>query len=321
MPPNARILILGKEGQVARALRESLPAHGVEVSAIGRPEIDLLEPQTAAKAILAAAPSLVILAAAYTAVDRAEDDADAARTINAVAPGAVAEAAAEIGAPIVHFSTDYVFDGKKTSPYLEDDTPAPLGVYGATKLAGEAAVAEANPRHVILRTAWVCSPTGSNFVKTILRLAAERPALRVVADQYGVPTFAADIARAVQLIAARLDADEPLGTRHWGLFHLANEGLTTWHGFASAIVAGAAARGLKPVPVEAIAAADYPARARRPGYSKLSTSKIADVYGVRMPAWQASLETCLDTLLGPPGPAGTGHEAAERPLAPHYRRS
>ncbi len=309
MPANARILILGKEGQVARALRETLPAHGWEVTAIGRPEIDLLEPQSAAKAILAAAPTLVILAAAYTAVDRAEDDAEAARAINAVAPGAVAKAASDVGAPIIHFSTDYVFDGKKTSPYLEDDTPAPLGVYGATKLAGEAAVAQANPRHVILRTAWVCSPTGSNFVKTMLRLAAERPAIRVVADQYGVPTFAADIARAVQIVAARLHADEPLATKHWGLFHLANEGLTTWHGFASAIVAGAAARGLKPVPVEAISTADYPTRARRPAYSKLSASKIADIYSVRMPAWQASLETCLNTLIGAPGTAGTGHEA------------
>ncbi len=305
MPEKPRILILGKEGQVARALREVLPANGFDVTAIGRPEIDLLDPQTAARAILAAAPTLVILAAAYTAVDRAEDDGEAANTINAVAPGAVAGAAFDIGAPIIHFSTDYVFDGTKPSPYTEDDTAAPLGVYGATKLAGELAVARANPRHVILRTAWVCSPTGSNFVKTILRLAAERPVLRVVADQHGVPTFAADIAQAVQTIALRLHADKPVETGHWGLFHLANEGLTTWHGFASAIVARAAARGVKPVPVEAISTADYPTRARRPAYSKLSTAKIAEIYGIRMPAWQASLETCLDTLLGPAGPAAS----------------
>lgn len=309
MPQKPRILILGREGQVARALREILPAGGFEVTAVGRPEIDLLDPQTAAKAILAAAPALVILAAAYTAVDRAEDDAEAANRINAVAPGAVAEAASQAGAPIIHFSTDYVFDGAKTSPYLEDDAAAPLGVYGATKLAGELAVAQANPRHVILRTAWVCSPTGSNFLKTILRLAAERPALRVVADQHGAPTFASDIAQAVKLIATRLLADEPLGARHWGLFHVANEGLTTWYGFASAIVARAAARGVKPVPVEAISTADYPTRAQRPAYSKLSSAKLADVYGIRMPAWQVSLETCLDSLLGPPAPTASGQEA------------
>ena len=293
-----RILILGKEGQIARALRELLPSQGIEVAAIGRPEIDLLAPQSAADAVLEFAPTLVILPAAYTAVDRAEDDVEAAWIINAVAPGIVAKAASDIGAPIVYFSTDYVFDGGKGAPYAEEDATAPLSVYGSTKLAGEAAVARANPRHVILRTAWVCSPTGSNFVKTILRLAAERPSLRVVADQQGAPTFAADIARAVALISARLHSNVPVGEEHWGLFHLANDGLTSWHGFAEAIIAGSAARGGQSVPVEAITTGEYPTRARRPAYSKLSAAKIKRIYGVHMSAWEESLEVCLDTLLG-----------------------
>ena len=292
------ILIFGKEGQVARALRQLLPSQGMEVAAIGRPDIDLLDPQSAADAVLEFAPTLVILPAAYTGVDRAEDDAAAARIINAVAPGIIAKAASDIGAPILYFSTDYVFDGSKRAPYTEEDATAPLSVYGATKLAGEAAVARANPRHVILRTAWICSPSSSNFVKTILRLAAERQALRVVADQQGVPTFAADIARAVAQILARLHSDVPACEEHWGLFHLANEGLTRWHGFAEAIIAGSAARGGRSVPVEAIATGEYTTRARRPAYSKLSAAKIKRIYGVHMPAWEESLEVCLDTLLG-----------------------
>jgi dTDP-4-dehydrorhamnose reductase len=299
MTQDARILIIGKDGQVARALRDALPTMGMTAAAIGRPEIDLLKPELAVNAILAAKPTLVVLAAAYTAVDRAEDDAEAAWMVNAIAPGIVARAAAEAGAPIIHFSTDYVFDGTKRVPYTEDDAAAPLGVYGMTKFAGESAVAKANPRHVILRTAWVCSATGSNFLRTILRFAAERPVLRVVADQSGAPTFAADIARAVGGMAARLHSDAPANDENWGLFHLTGEGITSWHGFAEAIVAGWAARGGRHVPVEAIGTADYPTRARRPAYSKLSAEKIARVYGVRMPPWEDSLNACLDTLLGP----------------------
>jgi dTDP-4-dehydrorhamnose reductase len=316
MTRDARILIIGKEGQVARALRDTLPAMGLRADAIGRPEIDLLKPESAADAVLAAEPTLVVLAAAYTAVDRAEDDTGAAWMVNAVAPGAVARAAAEAGAPILHFSTDYVFDGTKQAPYTEDDAAAPLGVYGATKLAGENAVAKANSRHVILRTAWVCSVTGSNFMKTILHLAAERPALRVVADQFGAPTFAADIARAVGTMAARLHSSNP-PKENWGIFHLASEGITSWHGFAEAIVAGWVARGGRHVPVEEIATADYPTRARRPAYSKLSTGKVECVYGVQMPHWETGLDACLDTLLGPvkSPPAATGQGSSEARFA------
>lgn len=295
-----RILVIGREGQVAQALRAALPTPGTEVIAVGRPDVDLLQAETVASAVRAVRPTLVVLPAAYTAVDRAEDEPDAAYAINAVAPGVIAAAAADVGAPIVHFSTDYVFDGSTATPYREDDATAPLGVYGASKLAGELAVARANPRHVILRTAWVCSPIGANFVKTMLRLAAERPALRVVADQHGAPTFAADLARAVATIHGRLhDNGDAANDERWGVFHLASEGVTTWHGFAEAIVDGLARRGGLRVPVEAIATSEFPTRARRPAYSKLATDKIARVYGVRMPDWRIGLEVCLDTLVGP----------------------
>lgn len=295
-----RILVIGREGQVAQALRATLPAAGAEVIAVGRPDVDLLQAETVASAVREARPTLVVLPAAYTAVDRAEDEADAAHAVNAVAPGIIAAAAAEVGAPIVHFSTDYVFDGSKTTPYREDDATAPLGVYGASKLAGEQAVARANPRHVILRTAWVCSPTGANFVKTMLRLAAERPALRVVADQHGAPTFAADLAQAVAAIGGRLhDDSDAAGDERWGVFHLASEGVTTWHGFAEAIVDESARRGGRRVPVEAISTSEFPTRARRPAYSKLATDKIARVYGVKMPDWRDGLDACLTTLVGP----------------------
>lgn len=310
--PRPLLLVTGRDGQVARAIRDALPAAGWDVAATGRPEADLERPETVAEAIRQARPAIVVSAAAYTAVDKAEDEPDRAHAVNAVAPGLIAAAAAEVGAPIIHFSTDYVFDGTKQSPYVETDPTAPLGVYGATKLAGEAAVAAANPRHVIVRTAWVASPVGSNFVRTMLRLAAERPALRVVADQIGAPTFAADLADAVRIIADRLIAPGTPGSEPYGVFHLSSEGEASWHGFAEAIVAGAARRGGRAVPVEAIATADYPTRARRPAYSKLSSEKIARVYGVRLPHWRASLETCLDVLLRAPHDAGVSHQSARR---------
>jgi dTDP-4-dehydrorhamnose reductase len=294
--------VTGREGQLARAIRELLPAAGWHVEAIGRPEVDLERPGTVADAIRRARPAVVVSAAAYTAVDRAEDEPERAAAVNAVAPGVVAAAAAEVGAPVIHVSTDYVFDGSKRSPYSEADATKPLGVYGATKLAGEVAVAAANPRHVILRTAWVASPVGTNFVRTMLRLAAERPALRVVADQRGAPTFAADLASAVRAVADRLIANPPPGPEHYGIFHIASAGETSWHGFAEAIVDGAARRGVARVPVEAITTAEFPTRARRPAYSKLSSDRIASVYGIRLPHWRDGLERCLDTLIGPPIP-------------------
>lgn len=311
-PTRPLLLVTGREGQVARAIRDLLPDAGWDVAAIGRPEADLERPEMVAEAIRRARPAVVVSAAAYTAVDKAEDEPLRAQAVNAAAPGHIAAAAAEVGAPVIHFSTDYVFDGTKSTPYVETDSTAPLGVYGASKLAGEAAVAAANPRYVIIRTAWVASPVGSNFLRTMLRLAAERPALRVVADQIGAPTFAADLAGAVRIIADRLVAPAPADGERYGVFHLSSGGETSWHGFAEAIVAGAARRGGKVVPVQAITTADFPTRARRPAYSKLSSEKIARVYAIRLAHWRTGLERCLDTLLGPARAEDTCSDAARR---------
>jgi dTDP-4-dehydrorhamnose reductase len=289
-----RVLVIGSRGHVARSLIEVLPRHGFDVAIAARPEVDLSDPQTLAAAIRRAQPHVVVNAAAYTAVDRAEDEPDVAMAVNAAGAGAAAAHARNAGAAIVHLSTDYVFDGTKSSPYVETDRTAPLGVYGHSKLAGEAAVAAANPRHVILRTSWVCSPYGTNFLETMLRLAAERPELRVVDDQRGAPTFAADIAEAVARVIAA-SATKREGDERFGIFHLASEGETSRCGFARAIMAGSGARGGPSAAVAAIATRDYPTTARRPAYSKLSTAKLRRVYGFTMPDWQDSLSRCLDT--------------------------
>ena len=291
-----RAVVIGRGGQVATALRESLPAAGFDVISLGRPQIDLLAPEGLKTAIEATEPAIVINAAAYTAVDRAEDERDTAFLINAIAAGKIAAAAAQAGCPIVHFSTDYVFDGSKTTPYVESDPPAPLGAYGASKLAGEQAVAAANPWHVILRTAWVCSPWGHNFVRTMLRLSSQRDVLRVVDDQRGTPTFASDIAEAVGPLAGKLIEAGP-DPKFRGIFHMTNAGGTTWCGFARAIMAGARKRGAMAATVEAISTADFPTKARRPRDSKLDTYKIGQIYGIHLPDWQDGLERCLDRLI------------------------
>jgi dTDP-4-dehydrorhamnose reductase len=306
-----RVLILGARGQVARSLAEILPRHGFDVSVAARPEMDLALPHTLSPAVARARPQVVVNAAAYTAVDRAEDEADIAMAVNAIGAGIAAGSARAAGAAIIHFSTDYVFDGSKSEPYEESDHTSPLGVYGRSKLAGEIAVAAANPRHLILRTSWVCAPHGANFLQTMLRLAAEGPEVRVVDDQRGAPTFAADIAEAVaRIIAActpRSDGDERFGT-----FHLASDGETSWCGFARAIMAGSAARGGPSAAVAAIATRDYPTRVRRPAYSKLSTAKLARVYGLSLPHWRDGLSRCLDARVGPAQPPWARSEK-ERP--------
>ncbi len=294
-----KAIVIGRDGQVARALRVALPNLGFAVVTLGRPEFDLLEPATLARAIVETRSDIIINAGAYTAVDKAEDEPEAAHAVNGSAPGIIAAAAAERDCPVIHLSTDYVFDGTKSTPYLETDAVAPLGVYGASKLQGELGLAAANPRHVILRTAWVCSPHGNNFLKTMLKLGAERPVLRVVDDQQGAPTFAVDIAMAVGAIAVHLQGVQGDASQHYGTFHLASGGITTWCGFAKAIMKGAAQRGSKAAAVEAIPTSAYPTKARRPAYSKLDTQKIGRLYGVHLPQWQDSLEVCLDTLLGP----------------------
>lgn len=292
-----RILVTGREGQVARSLAERASADPeLDVVFAGRPQLDLLRPETVRSEILAARPDVVVSAAAHTAVDRAEDEPELAFAINAAGAGAVAEAAAEAGAAVIHLSTDYVFSGDREGEYVETDAPDPKSVYGRSKLEGEKAVAAANPRHVILRTAWVYSPFGKNFAKTMLGLAAERDSLRIVADQWGNPTAAADIAEGVLRIAKRVTGDGP--DARYGLFHLAGQGNTNWAGFARQIFAESAGLGGPSAKVEEIATADYPTKARRPQNSRLACEKLLAVYSWRPPPWQESCRITVARLVG-----------------------
>ncbi len=288
-----RILVVGRTGQVATALAQALPATGWHHVLMEAPELDLSDAASIAAAVAETRPDMVINVAAYTAVDAAETNRALAHAINATGPGLLAEAAHRAGAGIIHFSTDYVFDGSR-GPWRETDLPAPLGVYGATKLAGEIAVAAANPRHAILRTAWVCSATGNNFLKTMLRLGETRDELRVVADQQGAPSFADDLADAVIAMVPRVLAGQ--GT---GLFHLSGAPATTWHGFAEAIFVEAAKHGRKPPLVLPITTAEYPTPARRPADSRLDCSRILAEHGVAQADWRASLARAVAALLRP----------------------
>lgn len=280
-----RILVVGRTGQVGTALEAALPATGWPFVVMEAPALDLTDAQSIEAAVAAARPDVVVNAAAYTAVDAAESEVELAYAINARGPGLLAAAAARAGAAILHFSTDYVFDGAR-GPWREDDATGPLGVYGASKLAGEHAVAAANPRHIILRTSWVCSATGHNFLKTMLRLAETRAELRVVADQRGAPTFADDLADTVVRLVPRLVAGEG-----YGLFHLTGAPWTSWHGFAEAIFAGRAGPSLVP-----ITTADYPTPAQRPADGRLDCGRIARVHGITQPDWRAGLGRAMAVL-------------------------
>ncbi len=288
-----KLLVLGANGQVGFELRRAALPAGMTMTALDRAGLDIARREDVFAAVARERPDLVINAAAYTAVDRAETETEAAFAANAAAPGHIAAACAGAGIPLLHLSTDYVFDGSKPEPYREDDPVDPLGVYGKSKEAGERAVRAALARHVILRTAWVYGVHGNNFVKTILRLAAERPELRVVADQHGAPTAAADIAAALVAIAGRIGA----GRGDWGTFHFTGAGATTWHGFAEAIVALAAPHTGKRPPVAAIATADYPTPARRPANSVLDCSRIAAAYGIVARPWRTALAEVVAELL------------------------
>jgi dTDP-4-dehydrorhamnose reductase len=292
-------LIIGQNGQVSRSLIELLEAGGQRLTVVGRPEVDLRDPQSVRRAILAARPSIVVNAAAYTAVDKAEDEPDAAFAVNAAGAEAAAKAAADVDATIIHFSTDYVFDGSKRTPYFETDPVAPLGIYGHSKQEGEDRVAAANPKHIILRTAWVFSPFGSNFVRTMLRLSVERPEIKVVDDQRGNPTFAPDLADLVGRIIPLASASSP-DPRMFGIFHAANRDETTWFGFAQAIIEGAARRGGRDIAVLPIGTKDYPTKVARPAYSVLSTEKLRAACGLELRPWREALSDCLDRLAGPP---------------------
>jgi dTDP-4-dehydrorhamnose reductase len=291
------ILVVGRIGQVAHELRRGVWPTGFTVSFLERPEIDFTRPAEARDIVIAARPQIVVNAAAYTAVDAAESDRDTAFAVNRDGPAALAEACREIGAALVHYSTDYVYDGTKTGAYIESDPIRPLSVYGASKADGDAAIRARLARHVILRTSWVYSATGNNFVKTMLRLGAERDRLGIIDDQHGAPTAAADIAAATIAVCTTLQAGKEDG---FGTFHFTGGGATTWHGFAREVFAGAAARGRKtPLTVEPIATEAYPLPAVRPRNSLLDCGRLARVYGIAAPPWQASLSACLDELLEP----------------------
>ncbi|MDQ0475487.1 dTDP-4-dehydrorhamnose reductase [Labrys wisconsinensis] len=288
------ILVTGGAGQVGLELQRLAWPEGVRLHAPDRATFDLTDPGSVAALFASRSFAAVINPAAYTAVDKAQGEVAAAFLVNAQGPALLAEASARAGIPLVQVSTDYVFDGTKADPYVETDPVGPLGVYGASKLAGELAVRSGNPRSVVLRTAWVVSARRANFLKTMLRLAAERPALRVVDDQRGCPTSAADIARALETITLRLIEDRDAPT---GLYHFVNAGEASWCGLARAVLARSAARGGPHVPVEAIATADYPTPARRPANSRLATAKIRRDFAITPRPWQDAIHDIVDELV------------------------
>jgi dTDP-4-dehydrorhamnose reductase len=285
------ILVTGGTGQVASALAA---AGGEAVRVVGRPAFDFDRPESIVASFHAAAPWLVVNAAAYTAVDAAEDDPEAAYRANRDGPGALAHLCVAAGVPLIHISTDYVFDGTKGTPYVETDATGPTGVYGASKLAGEQEVLAISPRTIVLRTSWVYAPSGKNFVRTMLRVGAERDRVRVVADQRGCPTTAVDLADAILAIAARLRA----GWRDSfaGVFHAAGSGETTWHGLAVATFEEAEKFGARPPVVEAISTAEYPTKAKRPADTRLDCGKLATAFAVRLPDWRPSLARTIETV-------------------------
>lgn len=292
-----RLLIAGWQGQVARGLVEMAPgAPDVTACTVGRAAVDICEAKTIERAMVQTRPDVVINSAAYTAVDKAESDQEQAFRMNRDGAGALAAAAARAGVPIIHISTDYVFAGDKATPYVEDDATGPVTVFGRSKLEGEDAVRGANPRHVIVRTAWVHSPGGNNFVKTMLRLAGERDELRVVGDQRGNPTYAPHLCSAILEIARQVKGKgDDFGG--WGLYHAAGTGVTTWHGLASEVMAASGKLGGPSVPVTAISTADYPTPAKRPVNSALDCSKLQSTFGITLPDWQDGAQTCVRRLL------------------------
>ena len=302
MEPTRKILLFGANGQVGHALAPLLAGLG-EVVACTRADVDLSDRAALAGAIGALVdrerPAIVVNAAAYTAVDRAESEPDLAETVNAIAPGAMAQAARDAGACLVHFSTDYVFDGEKAGPYVESDPTNPLSVYGATKLRGEQAIAHACARHLILRTSWVFGAHGGNFLKTMLKLAQERDSLRVVADQIGAPTGAALLARSTLTMLGAVVGCLATDPR-WGVYHLVAGGETSWHGYARDVIAKARDMGwpirVADDAIAPISTADYPVAARRPANSRLDTARIRAAFGLEIPDWKAGVDEVLSAL-------------------------
>jgi dTDP-4-dehydrorhamnose reductase len=289
------ILIVGVTGQLAVALGQAAPSHGLAVRQVERPALDFDRPASIAAVFAETAPWLVINAAAYTAVDAAEDEADAAFRANRDGPAELARLCEMADIPLIHISTDFVFDGLKGAPYVEGDPTAPQNVYGASKLAGDRAVLAGCSRSIVLRTAWVYSPTGRNFVRTMLDVARRTDRLRVVADQIGCPTSAPDLAEAVLAIAGRI-AGDGWQDRQAGLYHAAGTGWTTWHGLALATFEEAVRYGV-PVPtVDPITTGEWPTRAQRPPDSRLDCGRLEAMFGLRLPAWRDGLARTIDAV-------------------------
>jgi dTDP-4-dehydrorhamnose reductase len=304
-----KILLTGKNGQLGRELISSLEPLGA-VIALGHAQLDLMKPEQIRQAIRDVQPQLIVNAAAYTAVDQAESEEAIARAVNADAPGIMADEAKKIGAALIHYSTDYVFDGSKTTPYLENDITNPISAYGRTKLAGEQSILDSGAAHLIFRTAWVYGREGKNFLRTILRLATQKEELKIVSDQIGAPTSSRDIALATADVLSRVYAPEkgaPAISELSGIYHMTAGGQTNWHEFAKAILEGAAenrqsswfaeATSQKPLltrSVLPIATAEYPTPAKRPAYSVLSNQRLTRVFGIELMDWRTQLRVCLE---------------------------
>jgi len=287
-----KILLLGKNGQVGWELRRTL-APLAEVVAVDYPEINFTDTPALRQFVVGTRPAVVVNAAAYTAVDKAETETELCRQVNAVAPGVLAEEAKKIGALMVHYSTDYVFDGAKTSPYVETDAPNPLGAYGRSKLEGDRAVKASGANHLIFRLCWVYGARGQNFMLTMQRLAREREKLRVVGDQFGCPTWSRMIAETTALALKQVLAGADCSVFN-GEYHLAASGQTNWHGFASRIIELMPEAERKCRAMEKITTPEYPTPARRPAYSVLDCGKLRKTFGLRLPDWEASLRQVLD---------------------------
>lgn len=287
------ILVTGRNGQVGWELVRALLPLG-RVHACAHAELDLADAAAVRRKLDEARPDVIVNAAAYTAVDKAESEPEQANAVNAAAPALLAQEAARRGALLIHYSTDYVYDGAKAAPYVETDPTNPLGAYGRSKLAGEAGIRAAGADHLIFRTSWVYAARGANFLRTILRLAAEREELRIVADQIGAPTWARLIAEATAHALRQAMQERSGGTFDSGVFHLAAAGETSWHGFASAIVAGRS--GLRVKAVMPITTADYPLPAPRPANSRLDTGAFRARFGLTLPDWREGLQLCLEEI-------------------------
>lgn len=293
-----KILLTGSHGQVGWELARTLLPLG-DVIAVDRSQADLADPDGLRRVIEKLSPDVVVNPAAYTAVDKAETDRETAFLVNAEAPRVLAEEAARNSALLIHYSTDYVFDGTKNAPYTEDDATHPLNVYGQSKLAGEQAIQATGADHLILRTSWVYAARGQNFLRTILRLAAEREELNIVADQIGSPTWARLIAEATAHIVRQALLERQQGNFSSGIYNLTSTGETSWHGFAQAIVEIARQQGqpLKNRAIHPIPTTDYPVPAKRPLYSRLSMDRLERRFGLKMPSWDSALKLCMGDML------------------------